>query len=98
MPDIAGHDRNPGVERDFDEREISGVWYRAGNRSRRGEQTLPANEREDFLYRISRKSKLISHEHVFVFIEDSRVEQDNYAPVEDEVEDAGGSAPGREQS
>jgi hypothetical protein len=98
MPDIAGHNRDPGVERDFDEREIARVRYRAGDRSWCCEQSLPANEREDFLYRILRKSEFISHEHVCIFIKDPRVEKDKYAPVDDEVEDAGGSAPGREQS
>jgi hypothetical protein len=54
MAGIAGHKGDSEMERDLDERVISRVRYRAGNRQWRCEQSLPAKEREDLLHRLIR--------------------------------------------
>jgi len=93
MPDIAGYDRYPGMERHFDERKIAGIRDRAGDRRGRDEHAFPFDKRENLPYRIFREREFLSPQHVRVLVENPRVEHEDQVAVDDKIEDAGRSPP-----
>lgn len=93
MPDIAGDDRYPGVERYFDEWKIAGIRDRTGDRRGRDEHTFPFDKRENLQYRIFREREFLSPKYVRILIEDPGVEHEDQVAVDDKVEDAGRSTP-----
>lgn len=90
MPGIAGHDRHLCMEGNLDEREITGIRDRAGNRQGGNKHAFPLDECQDLIHALDRKCEFFPVQDSIVLVKDSSIEDNGDVSVDDKVEYRGG--------
>lgn len=86
MPGIAGHDGHLCMEGDLDEREITGIRARAGNRQRGNKNAFPLDECQDLIHALDRKCEFFPVQDCIILVKDSRIEDNGDTSVDDKIE------------